>query len=579
MRILLLLVFTLFSNVSFAQQPTVNQKTFKSALEHYENGQFHQAIVLFKEDNSPVSQLFLAKSYFALGENSETEIISQRLVNLPDIEVQLEANYLLSLVLIGKKQFAKAINILSTALSSSKNYNYSIQSDIRELQLRVLEYLSYNQRIEAIRLVTDTSLRNKIILDYYSIYPSDEAIQLLEELKRIDSTVNIYDHIESVASEEIVINNQLLRGYPTGNIINIGVLLPSFEQSLNEKPVSRGLYNGLLISVDEFNRNNTERKIKLHYIDSDELVNNFRAGLQKAKEELNIDVIIGPLFSQQVEELSNFVDRLGIPFIAPLANTYDISSGQDYILQINPSFESRGRQTAKIAIDSLNLQKFGVMTEKGTHGETDATAFADEIIELGGEITYFFAEDFASTGYFVGDHTPYFANDQALVDTTLFVLDTLDAVYLPYTGEVAATLLNLTLTGLEQYNPQYVVLGNDEMMYIDHPRDRLRRLNIMYTSSSNIQEGTEEMINFRLDYLNRSGLEPNTFSYLGYDIGTYYLEAISQIANPDDFLLFLPYLDSFSGISTSINFGNDNSNDALKLFQLSVEGIKSIEID
>jgi hypothetical protein len=416
-------------------------------------------------------------------------------------------------------------------------------------------------------------------LDYYSIYPSDEAIQLLEELKRIDSTVNIYDHIESVASEEIVINNQLLRGYPTGNIINIGVLLPSFEQSLNEKPVSRGLYNGLLISVDEFNRNNTERKIKLHYIDSDELVNNFRAGLQKAKEELNIDVIIGPLFSQQVEELSNFVDRLGIPFIAPLANTYDISSGQDYILQINPSFESRGRQTAKIAIDSLNLQKFGVMTEKGTHGETDATAFADEIIELGGEITYFFAEDFASTGYFVGDHTPYFANDQALVDTTLFVLDTLDAVYLPYTGEVAATLLNLTLTGLEQYNPQYVVLGNDEMMYIDHPRDRLRRLNIMYTSSSNIQEGTEEMINFRLDYLNRSGLEPNTFSYLGYDIGTYYLEAISQIANPDDFLLFLPYLDSFSGISTSINFGNDNSNDALKLFQLSVEGIKSIEID
>ena len=72
-------------------------------------------------------------------------------------------------------------------------------------------------------------------------------------------------------------------------------------------------------------------------------------------------------------------------------------------------------------------------------------------------------------------------------------------------------------------------------------------------------------------------MQPNTFSYLGYDIGTYYLEAISQIANPDDFLLFLPYLDSFSGISTTINIGHDNSNNALNLFRLSEDERKSIE--
>ena len=579
MRIILLLIFTLLVDVCIAQQSVSDQIIFENALELYDNGQFQEAIVLFKEDDSPVSQLFLAKSYFALGKNSETEIISQRLSNLPDIEIQLEANYLLSLVFIGKKQFAKAINVLSEALLLSENYNNSILRDIRELQLRVIDYLSYSQRIDVIRTVTDTSLRNKIILDYYSIYPFDQATRLLEELRRIDSSVNILDHLNRAATQEIEINNRFKRGYPTGNIINIGVLLPSFEQSLNEKSVSRGLYNGLLISVDEFNRNNTDRKVKLHYIDSDKIANNLRSGLQQAKEDLNIDVIIGPLFSEQVEELSNFVDRLEIPFIAPLANTFNISRGQDYILQINPSFESRGRQTARIAINSLHLQKFGVMTEKGTHGETDATAFANEITELGGEITYFFAEDFASSGYYVGDHTPFFANDQALVDTTLFVLDTLDAVYLPYTGEVAGTLLNLTLTGLEQYNPQYVVLGNDEMMYVDHPRERLRRLNMMYTSSSTIQEGTEEVTNFRFDYQNRSGLEPNTFSYLGYDIGTYYLKAISQIANPDDITIFLPYLDPFNGISTSISFGNDNSNDALNLFQLSVDGIKAIDID
>src|SRR5690606_5295649 len=114
----------------------------------------------------------------------------------------------------------------------------------------------------------------------------------------------------------------------------------------------------------------------------------------------------------------------------------------------------------------------------------------------------------------------------------------------------------------------------------DHSRDRLRRLNMMYTTSStNIQEGTEEVINFKDDYVNRSGVEPNTFSYLGYDIGKYYLNAISQIANPDDFTIFLSHLEPFNGVSTSIKFGDDNSNDALNLYQITIDGIQSIKVD
>src|SRR5690606_2152799 len=137
-----------------------------------------------------------------------------------------------------------------------------------------------------------------------------------------------------------------------------------------------------------------------HYIDSDEIKNNLRSGLQQAKEDFKLDVIIGPLYSEQVIEISNFVERLDVPFLAPLANTFEINKGHDLIYQINPSFESRGRQTANLAFNSLQLQKFGVMTEKDSHGEIDANAFADEITKLGGEITYFFAEDFASTGYY-----------------------------------------------------------------------------------------------------------------------------------------------------------------------------------
>jgi hypothetical protein len=217
------------------------------------------------------------------------------------------------------------------------------------------------------------------------------------------------------------------------------------------------------------------------------------------------------------------------------------------------------------------------MIEKDTHGELDAKAFADEVVSLGGRVPYYFSEDFAAMGYFVGDRTPWFANNQALVDSTEFIIEALDAVYFPYTGEVAGTLLNLTLTGLEAYTPPYIVLGNDEMIYVEHSSDRLRRLKMMYTSTSYLDESSTATINFRYDYLNRAGINPNSFSYLGYDIGRYYLWAIEQIGNPDDFISFFPALESYQGLSNSVHFGIDRNNEALHLFQVTTSGAQLIE--
>jgi len=179
-------------------------------------------------------------------------------------------------------------------------------------------------------------------------------------------------------------------------------------------------------------------------------------------------------------------------------------------------------------------------------------------------------------GYFVGDHTPWFSNNRALIDTTRYVADTLDAVYLPFTGEAASTLLNLTLTGLETFQPDYVILSNEEINYLTHSIERMRRLSMVYTSTFNLKEGTEIAANFRYDYLNRTGSNPGSYSYIGYDIGKFFTELISRIKNPDDFKIFLPSFPPYEGISTSIHFGNSNSNGLLKMYKITPNGSVNI---
>lgn len=546
------------------------------ALYLYENNRYEEAIEKFAEIDSPLSRLFIAKSWYALGDFRTSLRLSEALSRSVPEAISSESLYLSALNHVQLKNFGSALELLFSLNASN---DLDIIHDSKIFYNQLLSYLSWNQRMDLVTKIRNSEIKSDIVIGYFDRYPRELAVQLVEQLRRYDRNNNHNELLRSAQQLPVEVPPNFDPIYPVGLIIEIGVLLPAFEANPSDKSVSRGLYNGVLIAADEFNRTNIGRKVRIHYIDSDKISGNLRSEISRIKQDLSLDAIIGPLFSEQVEQLSAVSERLAIPILPPLANTFNVPSRNTMIYQINPGFGARGRKTAQIAMDHLGLKKFAVISEKGTHGELDARAFIDQVQTAGGTISRYFNEDFASSGYFVGDVTPWLANNQALVDSSVIVIDTVDAVYLPYTGEVAGTLLNLTLTGLEAYQPDYIILGNDEMMYIEHSADRLRRLNLMYTTSSFLRESNQDAINFRYDYVNRSGVDPNSFSYLGYDIGKYFLNAVEQLGNPDDFWIWYASLKPFHGIATSIVLGKDRSNEALNLFKVSNNRFDQIPLD
>jgi hypothetical protein len=472
---------------------------------------------------------------------------------------------------------SSTINSLDQLLGMGNIAPESILRQAIEYRNKLIASLSFKHRLDNIGKIRNSDSRRSLVTDYFDRYPRELAVQLIQQLGRYDSEFNSGSFLSRASNLSNTPKLPSTTEYVPGSIINLGILLPSFETDASNRSVSRGLYNGILIAVDEYNRTHSDRKVQIHFIETEQLSRSSLDQMSKDLESRSIDAIIGPLFSEQVRDVGVMARRLGIPVFAPLANTFERTEQLNHVFQMNPTFESRGESTAKIAFEKLNLRKIGVMAESGTQGQQDAESFVKTFTELGGEVPYLFIEDFAEMGYFVGDHTPWFANNQALVDSTEFVVDTLDAVYFPFTGEVAGTLLNLTLTGLEAYNPDYLILSNDEMAYIDHSSERLSKLKLLYTGTSYLDPSTTDSQNFRFDYLNRSGIDPNTFSYVGYDLGRYFLWAVDHIGSPDDFMIFSSALEPYNGLANSVYFGNDQNNQALHLFEVSSRGTKIID--
>lgn len=576
-KILIIIFLTLQCGILLGQTPIDSE--LQRALELYSVGRYNEAVEVLSGSTDSRSILLSAKSYYASGNFTNSATLSMSLLADSNLLLKSEAQVVLAMSLYQQDDHAGALNTLDQLLDSEYSNQLSIRSLATSLKKELLTSLSHRQRMESIGKIRSETTKRSLVTDFFDRYPKELATQLIQQLSRYDSkfeSASFQRRIDNLDPYPKVPQNPT---YVSGSIINLGILLPAFESDATNKSVSRGLYNGVLIAVDEYNRTHSDRKIQLHFIETEQLPRNSLDQVNRKLESLGIDAIIGPLYSEQVRDVSSMARRLGIPVLAPLANTFERSNEMDLVYQMNPSFESRGESTARIAYEDLNLRKIGVMAESGTQGENEARAFVQRFTDLGGEVPYLFIENFAEMGYFVGEHTPWFANNQALVDSTEFVVDTLDAVYFPFTGEVAGTLLNLTLTGLEAYSPDYYILGNEEMAYIDHSAERLRKLKLMYTGTSNLDQSTAEVQNFRFDYLNRSGVDPNTFSFLGYDLAKYYLWAIDLIGNPDDFMIFSTALEPFNGISNSIYFGPDRNNQALHLFEVTNQGSKIFDLN
>ncbi|HCD53031.1 MAG TPA: hypothetical protein DEQ34_11320 [Balneolaceae bacterium] len=552
-KLSLTITFLLLTIAGFSQ-------SFQSGLTLYEQGDYERALQIFQKINTPEATLFAGKSLLALDRPIQATKALTSISASDPVDILHEAIYTNAIASFRLGDYSNALDLLFE-LSNSKPITSASMSAM-PLYDKVITFLTIDERRAVFNQTNFDQVRYDIIESAIGQVNYQSAIALVELLKEVagDYDPNRINEFENRLSDPVSYNQNytpnIVRLAPDGLSYNIGVVLPEFDISTPEYDIPQNLYLGIQLAVEEFNSTNSKSKAFIHYNPTNQSKSS-EAIVSELVWKENVDVILGPLFSDKAKEFSNLAESYHVPMILPLANADSLDLYNDYVFQINPTFEAQGTKMAQYAINTLGYDTLAVLAEQGSLGAPAARAFRHEVQRLGGFIQYYFEEDLEENGYDIVDFTQYFTTDPE--DSVVMV----DAVYAPFTGSIAQTLIESMLTDLEAMRSSVDIFGSEEWKSVDLESRRLKDSNLYYTESFNVDTSLSRTRNFISNFRVRFGTTPNEFAFIGYDVANITLNTLRNVKNPALLRDALKDINNFYGLSVPVRFNKTHVNQSV----------------
>lgn len=538
-------------------------QSFDDALELYQLEQYEEATALFMEliDEDERALLFTGKSLLAEGDYIRAGYFLDRAAGSSSRTIAREAVYTRGLLAFRLKNFAAALEILHP-LSQAQDRT-GIQRQASRLYSEILNYLSENQRYSAFWQTNSSDIRYDLIRSAIGRADYDLVRAMILELEKVATLVGddrAIDNLwEQLGRREAYLQPLSQRADPPqGTVYPLGVALPLFDASGPDFIVSRNLYFGVTMAAEEFNSRHPDRKVLLHFRDTQADPDSASAAMHELIWNHQVDAVIGPLFSSSAEALSRLAEAYEVPMVTPLANSDQINSGHNYTFQLNPTFAVHGEHMARFAVLELGLDTLAVITQQSALGEASAIAFRREAERLGAYVAHYIEEDFATYGYDLSELVDVFDPNPEEGDAPRY--PQVDAIYAPFTGQEAEPLIGLLLTELESMGSRPVLLGSEEWSNVRLSMGQQRYFSVFY--SQNYTPDREEQADnwFAEDYRNRFGSDPDEFSRIGYDAASVLLQSLEQAGNPEGLKQVLRHAPLHHGLAMSIHFDGSQIN-------------------
>lgn len=524
----------------------------------YEQGDYKRAILVFENIETIESQLFLGKSYFA----ERNYLKSINILSTFDDESPLlflhDALYTSSLAHFQLKNYAKSLELLHYVIKIPNPS--SIAQKAKTTYFDIIGFLTTKQLFDTFKSVSNDEIRLDILEYSTGIISYNAANSLLDlhETSALKSNDLQLNRIKTQLLDSLTYTSKIKswrnHDAPTGISYNVGVVLPQFEYDSPEYEIPQHIYYGIQMAIENFNRENADQKAFITYhstnkrFSSDAIMSDF-------VYNQGVDVVIGPLFSQVAKDFSNLAEDFQIPMVLPLANADSLDLFNNYVFQINPTFGAQGKIMAKKAIE-LGYDTVGVIVEKQSLGAPAARAFRYEVERLGGFVEYYFEENFVELGYDIRDFTQFFTTD------TLDSVAIVEAIYAPFTGTIAQTLIQSLLTDLEAMKSEVAILGSEEWRDVNIESRRLDSTQLYYSKSFDVDTSSTLARQFISEFRIRFQTDPNQFAFIGYDTAKLILDQLKRVKNPAYLIENLRRSKPFKGLSISINFDGKHENEA-----------------
>ncbi|SIT14411.1 ABC transporter substrate-binding protein [Belliella pelovolcani] len=473
------------------------------------------------------------------------------------------------------KQTALAKASLSPLI---ENARWEKIEDVRYLMALVhFEEESFSDGLGQILLITDEDLKKEAENATYNYlknaslsymvgniakYESNKGflLALKEQLERqtvmSSNDRNIYNQIKDVRVEG---QKDLTPQVKRDDVLDIAVVLPfnynggTDVRRLNSTNFIFELYQGINFAIEEARRKGLRFNVKS--FDTQRNPDRTRSILADPFFDI-ADVIIGPLYPEEMDVVAAFSEKKGIPFINPLSNIDDKLETFDFAYLFRPSISSIANGVMDFARKNIEGKRIAIAYSTATRDEMLAKKIAEESSRFDYQIVAIEKVNERNIRDFFDRINLKRGNENPRTDMVIILSDD---------PNVASPTFGL----LESISREIPVLVMDSWLYFNFANfEMLQSQNFHFIANNTMKFGSQELEDFREGFYAKYKVYPSLNAHLGYELMTWISGTINN-SRGFDLRNNLNQMTQTQGkISYGLDFRNSKNNRFVPVLQL-----------
>ncbi len=268
-------------------------------------------------------------------------------------------------------------------------------------------------------------------------------------------------------------------------------------------------YEGILLALQKLKTQGFSANLKVFDTENDSKT------VKEIMENLdypNIDLIIGPVYSDNVKIASHYAKLNKVNLISPLSQNIELIENNPFVFQVIPSNEIRIKNVSQI----INHSKYSEIIFIHNNSETEISTinfFKNELLKIDSSVLNKNDRKIKIIN---------FEKSSAQKIKESLSSDTTNLIIIPSEEEVFVTKLTSILYSLSsEYKIE--IIGTPKWEFFQSINiDYLKKMSFKYISPIFNDYSNPKTIDFLSEYKITYETEPSTFSFEGYDIMIYF---------------------------------------------------------
>lgn len=268
-------------------------------------------------------------------------------------------------------------------------------------------------------------------------------------------------------------------------------------------------YEGTLLALDSLQRKGMNIELYVFDVSNQKMIN----ALVQMEEFRDLNLIIGPVYPELQETVAAFAAKNRIPMISPLASNGSFEQNNSWYFKVNSSRDYQVEQTALYAAGEMSDKNFIILQQGGNSNSADA------------HLAKLCKEKLAANPKEARFHE--YNLQQGINSLVPLMSETGENVFLiPTDNEAQVSMAVTNLTSLaEHYN--IVLLGTQMLAKLKSIQtENYHHIRLRYLSPYFVDYNRPLVRRFVGQYRDKFAAEPTQFSFQGFDVAYYFMNAL-----------------------------------------------------